>query len=103
MTEEQKEAFEAVEKINDELFEKYNKLNRIDMMPILSITFAGSYLFIGLTLISTNECDLPELRIYHSENNDRIYYEKSNKYESFYRFIKRKFLEIKEEINSVKL
>lgn len=110
MTEEQKEAFEAVEKINEELFKKYDKLNQkddyidwISKMPIASITIAGNYMFIGLSLQSTKTCNLPEITIYNSEDNDRIFYEKGNKYETFYKFIKRKFIEIKEEIYSVKL
>lgn len=110
MTEEQKEAFEAVEKINEEIFKKYDKLNSKDLyvdwiarMPIVSIIFAGNYTLINLSLSSTNECELPEFHIYNSENNDRIYYEKSDKYETFYKFIKRKFIEIKKEINKVKI
>ena len=110
MTEEQKEAFEDVEKINAEIFKKYDKLNQkddyvdwISKMPIVSITVAGNYMFIGLSLQSTKTCSLPEITIYNSEDNDRIFYEKGNKYETFYKFIKRKFIEIKEEIYSVKL
>jgi hypothetical protein len=110
MTEEQKEAFEAVNKINEELFKKYNKKNENDIykdwlavMPIVSITFASGYILIELTIPSTNTCQLPEFVIYNSEDNDRIYYEKSDKYESFYKFIKRKFIEIKQEICNIKL
>jgi hypothetical protein len=110
MTQEQTEAFDAVERINDELFKKYNKLDEKDAfkdwiakMPILSVTVAGNYLFIGLSIPSSAVCVLPEITIYSSENNDRVFYEKSNKYETFYKFIKRKFIEIKEEIYSVKL
>lgn len=110
MTQEQTEAFDAVERINCELFKKYNKLDEKDAfkdwiakMPILSVTVAGNYLFIGLSIQSSDVCVLPEITIYNSENNDRVFYEKSNKYETFYKFIKRKFIEIKEEIYSVKL
>jgi len=110
MTQEQTEAFDAVERINGELFKKYNKLDEKDAfkdwiakMPILSVTVAKNYLFIGLSIPSSNVCVLPEITIYSSENNDRVFYEKSNKYETFYKFIKRKFIEIKEEIYSVKL
>lgn len=109
MNSEQKEAFEAVEKINEELYKKYSKkdpknfnYDSLDLMPILGITFAGVYMFITLSIPSKNQI-LPEITIYHSEDNDRIFYEKSNKYETFYKFIKRKFIEIKEEIYSVKL
>jgi hypothetical protein len=109
MTTEQQEAFDAVEKINEELFEKYDKLNIVDnykdwisAMPILSITFAGMYMFISLSIPSVKNI-MPEIQIYNSEDNDRIFYEKSNKYETYYKFIKRKFIEIKKEINSIKL
>ncbi len=111
MNEEQKEAFEAVEKINDELFKKYYKKDENDnskdwlaVVPIVSITFANDYMFIGLSITSSEyDCQLPEFTIYNSQNNDRIYYEKSDKYESFYKYVKRKFIEMKEEINAIKL
>lgn len=99
MTQEQKEAFKAVEKINEENFCKYGA----DAMPILSITFADYMTFISLSIPSKMSTDIPEIHLYNSENDDRKFFEKSNKYESFYKFIKRKFIEIKEEIYSVKL
>jgi len=46
---------------------------------------------------------IPEITIYHSENDERIFYEKGNRYETFYKYIKRKFMEIKNEIYSIKL
>lgn len=110
MTNEQQEAYDAVEKINDELFEKYSKLNDgsvyvdwLSRLPVVSITFANSYTFISISIPSTDSCILPEILLYNSEDDDRIYYEKSDKYESFYKFIKRKFISIKEAINAVKL
>lgn len=103
MTIEQTEAFEAVEKINDELINKYYKREDIDTMPLVSITFVGIYLFINLTIPSARDVESIDIPIYNSENDNRIYYEKSNKKESFYKFIKRKFIEIKRCINEVKL
>lgn len=110
MTQDQKDAMEAVERINGELFKKYNRLDENDVhtdwiakMPVLSMTIAGNYFFIGISIPSSDVCELPEITLYNSENNDRIYYEKSDKYETFYKYIKRKFIEIKEEIYSVKL
>lgn len=103
MNEDQKEAFDAVVRINEEIFTKYSKINAEDRMPIVSITFADVYMFIGISLPSTDTCELPEFKIYNSENNDRIYFEKGNKYETYYKFIKRKFKEFKEEIYSVKI
>jgi hypothetical protein len=104
MTQEQKEAFKAVQKINEELYLKYFKNNDIDNVPILNIAFANQMIFIGLSIPSSRiDLDIPEIHLYNSVNNDRIFYEKSNKYETFYKFIKRKFIEIKEEIYKVKL
>jgi len=110
MTKEQNEAFKAVEKINEELYKKYSKKNpknfnydSLDKMPIISITVAGVYMFIGISIPSSDVCTIPEISIYHSENNDRIFYEKGNTYETFYKFIKRKFIEIKEELYAIKL
>lgn len=103
MNEDQLQAFEAVDRINDQLYKKYNKKNNLDKLPVVSITFAGVYMFINLSIPHTDVCEIPEINIYNSENNDRIYYEDSNKYESYYKFIKRKFIEIKEEINKIKL
>lgn len=98
MNEEQKEIFDAVEKINEELFKKYNKLDKIDYLPIVSCRFGSGYSTISISIAS--EFQIPEFNIYFSEQDDRIYYEKSNKYETFYKFIKRKFRMIKEEIYS---
>lgn len=109
MTEDQKEAFEAVEKINEELYKKYSVKNpshfgydSLDIMPIVSICFADVYMFISVSIPSKNN-QLPEIQLYHSENNDRIYYKKSNRYETYYKYIKRKFIEIKKEIYFIKL
>lgn len=103
MTIEQTEAFEAVEKINDELFNKYHKQKNIDNMPVVSITFSGSDMSIYLIIPLINYYPCLEIPIYDSDDDDRNYYEKSNKNESFYKFIKRKFIEIKGCINEVKL
>lgn len=110
LTKNQKEAFEAVDKINQELYNKYKKLDDDDLykdwlclQPLLSITFADDMVLINLSIPSFIELSLPEINIYCSEQDDRIYYEKSDKYENFYPYIKRKFREIKEEIYSIKL
>lgn len=101
MTEDQIDAVSAVDKINDELFAKYNKRNDLDNLPIVSVTLAGVYVFVSISI--ADEVDGQELKLYNSENNDRIYYEKSDKYETFYKLIKRKFLEVKGMLNDVKL
>ena len=94
MTTKQQEAFDAVQKINDELFLKYND----STPPTVSITFANRMIFISVSLP-----DLPEIHVYNSEDDDRIYYEDGDTYESFYDFIKRKFNFIKEEIYAIEL
>ena len=103
MTKEQIEAFGAVEKINAELYKKYFNRNSLHKMPILGITFAGIYMFITVSIPSSDVCAIPEITIYHSENNDRVFYEKGNTYETFYKFIKRKFIKIKNELYAIKL
>lgn len=102
MTQEQKDALETVEKINDELYEKYCvNGGDCESSPILTITIADFMFFINLSIPS--EMDIPEFHIYNSEDDDRIYYEEDDEYESFYHFIKRKFETIKCEINKIEL
>lgn len=101
ITEEQKEAFEAVEKINEELFEYFDNKLMLNNQPILSITFADYITLIGLSIPLTSTS--LEINIYKSEDDDRIYDEENDEYEKFYPFIKRKFNEIKEEISLIKL
>jgi len=101
MRKEHKEALLAAEKINDELVAKYEKRGEIEYVPVISVVIASSYLFISISI--PDNVSGVELHLYNSENNDRIYYVKSNTYETFYKLIKRKFLEIKNDIYDVKL
>lgn len=101
MTEEQKEAFEAVEKINEELFEYFDNKLMLNNQPILSITFAEYMTLIGLSIPLTSIS--LEIDIYNSEDDDRIYDEENDEYEKFYPFIKRKFNEFKEELSLINL
>lgn len=101
ITEKQKEVFEAVEKINEELFEYFDNKLILNNQPILSITFADYITLIGLSIPLTSTS--LEINIYNSEDDDRIYDEENDEYEKFYPFIKRKFNEIKEEISLINL
>lgn len=101
MTEEQKEAFEAVEKINEELFEYFDNKLMLNNQPILTITFAEYMTLIGLSVPLTSTS--LDINIYNSVDDDRIYDEENDEYEKFYPFIKRKFNEIKEEISLINL
>jgi hypothetical protein len=104
MTFEQKEAFNAVQRINDELMKKYSSKDKdIDYMPQLSVMFVNTMIFISLSIPSDMSVQLPEIPIYSSIHDDRIYYEKSDKYETFYKCIKRKFIEVKTAIYETKL
>lgn len=110
MTDKQQEAFNAVSKINEELTKKYLKKHEKDpyndwlsYTPVLSVMFANDMVFINLSIPSDFEINLPEISIYSSLTDDRIYYENVDRYETFYKLIKRKFLLIKETINKVKL
>lgn len=101
ITEEQKEVFEAVEKINEELFEYFDNKLMLNNQPILSITFAEYMTLIELSIPLTSTS--LEINIYNSEVDDRNYDEENDEYEKFYPFIKRKFNEIKEEISLINL
>lgn len=101
ITEEQKEAFEAVEKINEELFEYFDNKLMLNNQPILSIIFADYITLIGLSIPLTSTS--LEINIYNSEDDNRNYDEENDEYEKFYPFIKRKFNEIKEEISLINL
>lgn len=103
ITEEQKEVFEAVEKINEELFEYFDNKLMLNNQPILSITFAGYMTLIELSIPLTLTSTSLEINIYNSEVDDRIYDDETDEYEKFYPFIKRKFNEIKEEISLINL
>jgi hypothetical protein len=104
MTQDQKDALEAVERLNDEMEEKFiDKLSA--NAPIFSIEFACDLTAISITLLDyTNRClNMPDMMLYNSVNNDRIYYESTDSYETYYDLLKRKFKEIQEEFQKYKL
>lgn len=101
MTEEQKEAFEAVEKINEELFEYFDNKLMLNNQPILSITFAEYMTLIGLSIPLTSTS--LDINIYNSVDDDRKYDYENDECEKFYPFIKRKFNEFKEELSLINL
>lgn len=104
MTEKQIEAFNAVDKINQELYNKVKSRNFDGFdQPLVNITFCRHMIFISLSIPSEMSLNLPEIHLYNSHHCDRIYYEKSDKYETFYKLIKRKFLLVKSELNNIKI
>lgn len=95
LNEKQKEALEAVQKLNNEMHDKFGWDN--PLLPIFSISIAGFYTFISLWIGEH------EIKLYNSEEDDRIYYEKSDKYESFYTYLKRKFRVYKSNLEDIKI
>lgn len=92
---EQEEALKAVQKLNSEMHDKFEWNN--PLLPIFSITIAGFYTFISLNIGEQ------EIKLYNSELDDRVYYEKSDKYESFYIYLKRKFRDYKNNLEKTKI
>lgn len=98
ISESQMEALEAARKINNELHDKYGW--DFDKL-IVAVEIVSFHFFIKIYYLDTI------IAVYSSvnsaANNGRIYYEKSDKYEEFYSFIKRKFREFKQESSKIKL
>ena len=94
LTDKQKGALEAIHKINNEMYDKVGWENH---NVLLSIDICSWYFLVYIE--STNF----KINLYNSEQDDRIYYEKSDKYEEWYSFLKRKFREIKQELQHIKL
>lgn len=86
----------AIDKINDALKKKYHQTG---MFVALSITKCVSHISVDVSI------DNVSLELYCSDYDltDRIYYEKSDTEETAYKFLKRRFRELKEEIYSVKI
>jgi hypothetical protein len=95
LTEKQIEAINAVQKLNNEFHDKFGWSS--PDLPMLSITICSYMFFISLNSLEQ------EIKLFNSEQDDRIYYEKSDKNEAFYSYIKRKFREEKSKLNKIKL
>lgn len=96
LTEEQKQALSAVQKLNNKL---HDKLGWDNNSVFISIEIISFHFIINIYIGDS------KIRIYSSANpeKERIYYETSDKYEEFYSFIRRRFREIKEDFNNLKL
>ena len=93
----QKDIIDAVDIINEELYEK--AVNK-QKFPYLLITFAPFVESVDL-ILNADFCS--EINIYNSEDNDREFFEKTNEYETFYKYFKRNIKEVKKEISSIKI
>lgn len=96
ITKEQLECLQAVQKINNKMHDKGGWDNHNSLMSMLICGY-----HFGVTL-NLNSADT-EIQLYNSSQDDRIYYEKSEKYEKWEPFLKRKFRQVKEQINNIKL
>jgi len=90
------EALVAVDKINIELFEKYGYDYTA---PLVGVHFLDDYIGFFVMLPESSI----EFNLNDTSEDDRIFYEEGNKYESFYDYIKRKFSEIKVKINKYEI
>jgi len=97
---EREEIIAAVDRINEELYNKAVKKDKImETLPQLGYVFYPSVNLISLSI--PGEYDAHEFNLYCSENHDRKYYEKSDKYETFYSFIKRRWRDIKKNLDKI--
>jgi len=96
ISDKQSGALKAIQKINNEMHDKEGWRNHD---TLLSINICSFRFFITLNVNKVNA----EFLLYDSDQDDRIYYEKSGKYEEWYSYIKRKFREIKWNLDSIKL
>ena len=98
LSEPQLECLQAVQKINNEM---HDKEGWEDHDTLLSITICSYHFFVTLDI---NKVDT-KIDLYSSawEGESRIYYEKSDTYETWYKFLKRKYRDIKKELESIKL
>ena len=96
LSEEQHNCIGAVQRINNEMHDKEGWENHD---TLLSVCMCGYYFFVTLNINKANA----EITLFNSSNDDRIYYEKSDKYEEFYSYLKRKYRETKDIISEIKL
>ena len=96
LTEKQLQCLEAVQRINNEMHDKEGWEGHD---TLLSITICSWHFFVVINVNKANA----EIQLYNSEQDDRIYYEASDKYEEFYSHLKRKYREAKETLNNIKL
>ncbi len=108
ITGEEAEIRAAVDKINDKIYKKYEKLGSGDefnhwfnLMPAIVVTSTG---YITAVSVSIPTEDIPpiEIHLFHTEDNDRIYYEGTDTYESWFKYTQRKWRDVKNVIGFVK-
>jgi hypothetical protein len=94
---ETQEVIEAVERINEKLYKKYNKAGNLDYLPELYYIKSVSFMAVELMIP-----DQKPVWIWNSESSERKYYEATDTEESMYKCLQRLFREYKEAINKIK-
>lgn len=102
MTQDQKEIYEAVEMLNDNLIELYEEKYKTDrnIFDNLPRFYATTYLGEISVEVYFPRIDTT-VPLYNSESEDREFNEELNCYEPFCDYVQKKFKLIKEEINSI--
>ena len=95
LTVEQLELIQAVQKINNELHDKFGWNNQ--KLPSLSVSITSYTYFVSLNYKHHS------IILLSSGDEQRKYYLLSGKYETFYSAIKRLFREFKNELDEIKL
>ena len=107
ISQEESEIRFAVEKINEKIYEEYEKKDKaeplkdwLNLMPSIFVTTNDYIISVSLS-IPTEDIPPIELHLYHTEDNDRTWCDDKNDYEPYLEYTKRKWLEIKNVINGV--
>lgn len=96
----------VVEKLNDEMADKMGDWRLVESAPTISLTIvppSKKWGIIGFVAINLTIETGQEFQLYNSVDDDRAYYEKSDTYESWYKYIKRKWKQQRESYVNIKL
>lgn len=98
LTEEQRNLVDAVHKIDEETIGKLH-----NTLVGFNVTLGSYYVSIHAEVALSYGGSPISFLLYHSDDDDRIFNEKTMEYESWYSYIKRKFKSIQKEINAIKI
>lgn len=98
------EALALMEELNEKYFIEYYGETRfpIEFAPEISLQLFDAAFLIMLYINSVRFIPI-EIVLFNSDNDDRIYYEETDSYEPLYDCIKRKYQNILEGMNKIKI
>jgi hypothetical protein len=100
MTDLQQSAYQAANRLNDELNIAYTDVIEVNQ-PVISVALQNNDVAIILHIdITFDEIDI---QLFNSSHDERQYYEVNDSYEPLYDHIKRKFAEVQQALFAVKL